>query len=781
MKPIGRDSQSTEFLMNIPGNLPKRILSLLEQGNRKEHEQLSALRLECEKFIEHLIVLANITEEDLQNCKSVGDKIRLLDSNNINLLKEGTNYYLNFWYGMGCIGSHHKGISDAKHIRLGHHVDMCHNAMISVLHWYLQEFPPLSQKKSFKEESKKTLDEFKPTDFEGFVNPSKKGMDRILEQNSLVVIHGPSWIGKTSLSCFNLHKLVNTGFLPIIFHERNLISPSILLGEGLNSPNEIQRLSLKDKAGILHKEIVTSIFRGDSCAILFDDPFGHRYFRPHSSPLSYLRISDWVKLSQKDTSLGSIKIILNTPTQFWEAVQNLKDESISPILKENLEWILHPSNSQVSIQKLSLKDYLPEEVMLVGKNVAASLNCKWLRKPEICELLADSIAASCDSFDTLRLFCLETQDSVDEEKILNSAEKYFEKSSELNYKINNLEEDLQVVLVIVYLSEVFEQLSRDYLYSKSNFNKFCDHLKVGSIVSKINLQEKLRKELDYWISFESSADDGNARFPKFRHPDIRASLEVFVREENGNKLASSLLANSDFVHCFSQRTPSIMRWESIYLLCYFAHLLDQETCQSIHDKWFSLPKTEFDFEQTLWAISDNWINIKNSCLEGFSIGALKRIQNDFPSSRRKFIWEILNNWTAMPEDIRELVIRLNGEDKGKEKEITSKVMPAHLISFLGAVLCNYQTLTSHLNKVDSKSTRMCLDFANDFIKELSRVKNLEVAQYTSFEDDRVFENRGVNYSGREVLLRIRKMGVDYGGLAEDEQMVRNIDAVVGAK
>lgn len=452
------DHQFTDFLDNIPGNFSRRVLSLIDKGDRKDHEQLYALRLEFERFTNHLAILANVPEADWQGQGSVKNKIQFLAGNKIGILKEGVEYYLSFWYGMGCIGSHSGGISEEKHIRLAHHVDMCLKAMLTVMYWYIQEYPPLSQKEEFKEKSNQSFEDFKPADIDGFVNPSSKGIKETIQEYDVVMIHGPSWIGKTSLSCFALTELVGKGYLPIVFHERNLISPSIVFDVNTEVfGSSIQRLSLREKAGALHKEIVASIFRGDSCAVLFDDPFGHRNFRPHSSPLSYLRILDWVKLSQRDTSLGNVKIILNTPTIFWDSANILRDENTSPILRENLEWLLSSSSKRVTIQKLSLKDYASEELVLVVKNVGLSLHCKWAQDVDICSLIAESIKEGCDSFDTLRLFCLDTRDSVNEDKILDSAERYFEKSLELKHEIDSLDEDLQVFLVMVYIGEAFEQ------------------------------------------------------------------------------------------------------------------------------------------------------------------------------------------------------------------------------------------------------------------------------------------------------------------------------------
>jgi hypothetical protein len=768
--------RSADFLSDIPGNLSRRVKSLLDKGSRENHEQLYALRLEFERFISHLAVLANIPEQEWQG-QSVKNKIQFLSGNKAGILKEGIEHYLSFWYGMGCIGSHSGSISEEKHISLAHHVDMCLQAMLTVLYWYIQEYPPLSQKEEFKEKSVVSLEEFKPADIDNFVNPSSKKINETIEQNDVLLIHGPSWIGKTSLSCFALSKLVSEGYLPVIFHERNLISPSILFDEfslGFNS--SIQRVSLRDKAGALHKEIVSSIFRGDSCAILFDDPFGHRNFRPHSSPLSYIRMLDWVKLSQKDTSLGSIKIILNSPTIFWNAAKTLKDENTSPIFRENLEWLLGNSNQKVIIQQLSLFDYNADELSSVVRNVGLSLNCKWAQELYICDLVADSIRQSCNSFETLRLFCLDTQTSCEEDIILDSAEKYFEKSIELNYEISSLEKDLQIFLVMVYIGEAFEQLSRDYLYSKSTFSELFHHMNIGDSLMNLMSQASSKRSLDYWVSLDPNSYDSAGIFPKFRHPDIRISLEIFVREGPGKKIACELLLNSDFYKCFSYETKSIMRWESIYILCYFAELLDQEACQTIHDEWFSIPKAEFDYTQTLWAISDNWLNIKGSSLEAFAIIALKRIQNELPAARRSFIWEIINNWVYMPEEIRCLVLNLNGEEK--RGQLKAKVVEWHLISFLGAVFCNYQTLVSYARQFNSESTRVCLDFANDFVRELSKVNNLNSPQYKSFEDDRVFSNRGANYTGKEVLMRVRRIGLNYGGIAEDEQVIKNIDSIL---
>jgi hypothetical protein len=771
------NNRCTESLAQVPGNLPRKISSLLVSEGKNEAQHLYELRLEFERFIHHLSVLANITKKEWDDQGAIKNKIQLLASNKVDLLKEGVEHYLNLWYGLGCIGAHIRGAKDERYISLRHHVDMCLKSMLTVMDWYVQEFPPLSQNKLFIETSRRSLEDFNPTSLQNFVKPTGKSLVKILENHELVVIHGPSWIGKTSLSCFSLSNLVEDGALPVVFHERNLISPSSMLGKSLGFPDQsIKRLSLKDKSGILHEQIVTGIFRGDSFAILFDDPFGHRNFKPYNSPLAYLRISDWVKLAREHTSLGAVKVIISTPSNFWDAVKNIKDDELPPIFRENLAWILDISNNQVTIQELTLNDYSQEDLELVVENVAKSLHCKWLRIPDICSLLAGSISETCKSFDILKLFCLETQNSTDEDEILNAAEKYFEKSPELSYKINDLTEELKVFLVTVYLSEAFEELSKDYIYTRSSFKDFCNYLKVFSTISSIISDEKLRKELDYWVNFESEANTALESFPKFRHPDIRAAIEIFVRQENGKNIAVKLLKASDFTRCFTEEVQAVMRWESTYVLCHCAHLLDQEICETINDEWFLKSKAEFDFNHTLWALSDNWLNIKGSFLESFAIGALKRIQHDFPASRRNFIWEVLNNWTYMPEDIRYLVIKLNAEERAGK--ITSKISDYHLISFLGGVFCNYRTLTAYLDKVDSESTRLCLDFANNFVQEISKEKNFKTPQYKPFEDDRVFSNRGATYSGKDILVKLRKIGLDYGGLKESEQLIRNIEAVL---
>ena len=769
------DTSFTDILDNIPGGFSQRISYLIDSETRKDYKQLNALRGELERFIKHLAVLGNISEEDWRSQNSVKNKIQVLAGNKVGILKEGMEHYLTFWYGLGCVGSHSKGISEERYISSKKHVDMCVQAMSTVFLWYIQEYPPLSQKESFIQRSIEALETFNPVSSNSFVNPSNKNISEILKQNDLAVIHGPSWVGKTSLSCFAISELTNERYLPIIFHERNLVSPSLLFEEASGSHRaDIQRVALRDKAGTLHKEIVTSIFRGDSCAILFDDPFGHRYFRPHSSPLSYLRISDWIKLADKDTSLGSIKIIVNTPTKFWNAaIEALTDRTLSPIFKENIEWIRNASNNRSTIQKLSLKDYCPEDLVSVIKNAGLSFNCKWADNLEICDLISGSIQESCDSFDTLRLFCLATKNSTNEDYLVESAEKYFEKSIELGCQISNLEDRLRRFLIVVYIGEAFEQLSRDYLYSKSNFSGLCKHLRMSPDFLDFIVREDTLSELNYWVSFDSDFAENRSSFPRFRHPDIRTSVEVFVREAKGKETVSNLILNSDFVACFSESTASIMRWESIYVLCYFAFFLDQQTCQLIHDEWLSVRKTEFDYSHTLWSISDNWISIKDSSLEAFAIVVLQRICREFHSSRRDYIWEIVNNWAHMPEKLRLSVLWLNAsEEKVNLKPI---VVDWHLISFLGAVFCNYQTISSFASLSNSKATKLCLDFVNDLVREISQAKNLKTPQYKSYEDDRVFNNRGANYSGREVLLRVSKLGLDFGGVTEKEQIIRNIN------
>jgi hypothetical protein len=534
-------------------------------------------------------------------------------------------------------------------------------------------------------------------------------------------------------------------------------------------------LLLSDKSGALHREIVTSIFRGDSYVILFDDPFGHRQFSLSKSPLSYLRVSDWINLAKSHTSLGRLKVIINTPTRFLNELEKIPYEELSPVLRDNLEFLRNPRKNSIAVESLDLKDYSKSDLSLIVSNVSSELGSNWAGEKDVCELLATIISDSCSSFETLRLFCLESSKLVPtSDEFIESASHYLERSSELTRRIEDADSQIQSFIMAVVVGEAFEQLSRDYLYSKIYFSELCKHLKIPNLL----LEDDYFQELSYWINFEFSQNNQTEGFPKFRHPDLRAEVETFLTVSAGKRMLSDIIANSAFLDVFSNSLDplNIMRWESIYFVCRFAGFLDENICQHIYDNWLRISQAAFDYQNTLWAISDNWLYIKETLFESRAIAALQRIQHEKYSLRRSYIWEIMNNWAYMNEKIRMTILELNGQEK--HGILGPKVKDEHLLSFLGAALSNYKTVSDLARNCESEASRQCLDFINEFIRQLSESKNTDTPKYKSYEDDRVFGDRGASFSGKDVLTKICQIGLDSGGLDENFQIVRNIYNVI---
>ena len=768
-----------EFLNELPGSLVERLKPCFkdEDTTNEYGSKLHSLRVEFERFLYHLAVLEKIKDSEWQNLGSINSKIQYLSGNKVNLLKEGMEHYLTFWYGLGCLGSHFHPMASVNHVSLKHHFEMCRSAMMTVISWYVKEFPRLSQKIEFRKKLWSELNKFRPISTQQVVKPSSKNINKLIDKNDVLWLHGPSWIGKTSLSCSIVNQFCEEGYIPIVFHESNLLNPSLFYEEDRSESLEIRRLLLSEKAGVLHKEIVTSVFHGDSYIILFDDPFGHRQFRLSRSPLSYLRVSDWIKLARSHDSLGRIKIIINTPTRFLEELKTIPSEDFTPILRENIEFLLYQKSDFITIESLDLKDYNKIDLSLIVSNVSTELGAKWSKEQEICEFLADIISDSCSSFETLRLFCLESSnlDPISEvDEFVENTVRYLEHSSRLTRRIEDADLQTQLFIIAIVVGEAFEQLSRDYLYSEISFSQLCEYLKIPNLL----LEDCCIQELSYWINFEFSQNNQIDNFPKFRHPDLRAEVETFLTVSTGKNMMSQIIASSAYLNVFfhSEDKSNIMRWESIYFICRFSSFLDNTICQYIDERWFTTNKAAFDYQNTLWAISDNWSYIRETLFEPYALRALQRIQREQHSLRRIFIWEIMNNWAYMNEKIRNLILELNGEEKRGALE--PKIKDDHLLSFLGAVLSNYRTVSDLATNYDSEASKMCLDFINEFIRQLSDIKNINTPKYKSYEDDRVFGDRGVSFTGRDVLVRIRKLGLDSGGLDNNSQIVSNINNAI---
>ncbi|WP_230968592.1 hypothetical protein [Nostoc sp. WHI] len=114
--------------------------------------------------------------------------------------------------------------------------------------------------------------------------------------------------------------------------------------------------------------------------------------------------------------------------------------------------MLQATNSSLTRISLNINDYSFKDLTTIVSNISASLGCKWSNDPDICELFAQIVEQSCNSFDTLRLFCLESRDmEVNDKKLLDLADSYLERSLELFQEIQELDQDIKFLLIAVII------------------------------------------------------------------------------------------------------------------------------------------------------------------------------------------------------------------------------------------------------------------------------------------------------------------------------------------
>lgn len=404
---------------------------------------------------------------------------------------------------------------------------------------------------------------------------------------------------------------------------------------------------------------------------------------------------------------------------------------------------------------------------------------KWLTLDQgdlIHDLIVEAIRNNdgFDSFDRLRLLLRSMKDEEDIDRLLDAIHRHAEMSQESVDVIKSLPMEVQNILIMTFLGESFVQMAKDYLCLIPNFHEFCHFFGIDDIPRLI----EGFSEIDYWIVYDRN------QFPKFCHPDIRWHVETFVHEENVRERIEVMILDSQFINCFINMNGSIARWQSMYFLCHFSKFLCSKSCDIINKHWLTIPSTEFDYKQTLWAISDNWQEIQDSPFESFAVSALKRIQHEHYEGRRDFIWEIVNNWEFMPEDIRMLVIDLNSEKKSSKQSSNGEIRETikfqkndhHFISFLASIMSRYSAIEKYYESHrDSKSTEFCLEFVNEAISMLE--KDVLDFKFLSHGDDRVFNNIK-KYNGLDVLKKIKMESIKSGGLKESDQTTKNIDRII---
>ena len=397
------DKSLPPFLEHAPSALRARFESFyVSSDETSARQRIRDLRLLNEEIMHHLATAYRIEEMGFDKRKDI-----LLSQQ---ILSQEISPYLDLWWRISCLASHYQ--KTELLLPWQHHLESCTNAAENVLRWYIENFPVFSIDENEMRRAKSDLSSICADDIESLIEPSSLSINDRMTENCIFLTGSP-WIGKTSLVSVSAKNYIDCGYILLPFHEH--ASPSEI--SYVVTKNESEKKALHGPLGAqIHQIIATRLFYGNSFVLLFDDPFGHRYFRK-SSILSRLDIDALLKLNQREGCLGHLVVLVTSPSELFEEAMRKHGQDQNTVLGKNLHLLRKVRH------ELSVDDYAKVDLYNIVTRMAETAKTDWAHRTDVRELVADEVALY-GSFESLKIFCQYTKD-IDDIGIIEYADSFF--------------------------------------------------------------------------------------------------------------------------------------------------------------------------------------------------------------------------------------------------------------------------------------------------------------------------------------------------------------------
>lgn len=749
-----------KIIDKFPKGLADVVNPLIYRNDDAPKVILGRLRELCERLIVHLYINPDTKIKGINpDIRTKGISNTLKDLEKLKVVPYDITPYLRFWYDLGSLGVHYQPSEEI----IGPwslHLESCRQAALIVFEWYIREFPPIERTENSIRNYKKDLKKILGISLPDVILPEQLNLYEFMNKNDILVLHGSPWVGKTSIASFLSNNLIDNGYNLLAFHENSIVSNldlyKIKIGEG-------ERQNLNSLAGVLNKIISSNLFNGEHFVIYLDDPFGHRRFKQFN-PLTRLRIFKWLKLSQQEESLGKLKIIITTHTEFLNKALDSSTWDLG-IISENIE-ILNKSNNQIN---LSLDKYTQKELVKIVNNTAKFFTCSWHNDLHICEFISSILQDTHGSFEALRDYCRSTKDLLDQGNHADKAFIYFQKNRSVKDLINNSNEEIQRFLCSVLIGESLIFLHREYAFQSTiDFMEICSVAGINNFynISKENI------EFSEWVTDDSAFTMSTSKVPTFKHPDIRSSVEEWAKN-NASEIVSHIIEklcrwNNDVIE------SNLASWESIHISLRFSQFLSQDIVDKIERHVFTRQKAHLDVRTIIWAITGNWYFIHKSKIEPNCMRFLKRVEKEIKEFIRPLIWDIADNWQELTSEPRSLMLKFVGKEKNNE--LIPYPSGDNIMTFLAAIFFNYTFIFNSASSGCDISNQ-CLEFLEHFVTK-SLLKQLDKPVFSSRRGDVIYETPHVSYTGKEILNNLLSLAKHRGAIDDSSPISQEIRKLI---
>lgn len=735
-----------QTLSRLPTGIRSSLAHLFDNVNGDEaRNRLNRLRRVLEQLVAHLCVGKGIVEEGFSRRVS---KLASIDS-----IPRDVHAYMDAWWSVGSFGSHFQPQAHQT-MDWGRHLAFCQLAASAVLDWFLATHPPIELTPILIEESCRCVGLMTDSAQDAIVWPVSPDLLNRFDDHDSIFLHGGPWLGKTTLGVGLALRAIRNGFVPIVFHERTVVTPMELYGISLRSPNNLSSL-----AGWLNEFVPAKLFTGTSFVVFLDDPFGHRRLIT-ATPLNRLHINAWLELARNPECLGKIQIVITSPTSLTRSVQSSAASPKDPIGSRNLQLL--EGNRAI---ELTIDCYSESQLAQVVRATAFRFGALWASRQDICNLVSNEMKEQHAHFAALRDFCVETR-SLGDDALIEKTISHFRRRQNISGLVDCVRYENQGYLLLVIICEELLTAYREHAASpRHTYGQLSEYLKISIASNEVLTAPEL--DLMSWIGLEAVAGLGVSELPTFRHPEIAAGVRDWVRTKRPFAIGELLvkLAASD-----EEDEGFLSRWELTHLTCQLAEFIDTNAAATLARILFSGTGGRFDPPTIIEALILGWEKIAGNPIEPHALIAIKRLINEARPFTRPLIHAIVDNWREVSEEIRRIPAGLNSKQVGAA-ESRPEANSENVLTFIASVAANYNMIVDCARR-DSGASQECLEYFEAFVTTLTKMHDKPV--WPSRVGDGLFNDASLRPLGRRVLEELVAIGKKRGAWDEDSPIVSQI-------
>jgi hypothetical protein len=386
---------------------------------------------------------------------------------------------------------------------------------------------------------------------------------------------------------------------------------------------------------------------------------------------------------------------------------------------------------------------------------------------DYCEMVADTLRRESLSFDALHVLCRDLK-QASEDDFLNAVCE-LAASASVQQEIEKAQPTEKTQLCAAYVGEALVELYRDFGFQTPlSFEHICQ---TAVVDSSVHVGET-SKPLSEWLLADRVSTQNLSHFPVYAHPEVRAAVEVLAETKMAPTVHQILLNLGGISNDYSGVT--LARWEATHLACRLACFLDESDASFVNMEFFQRAQARGgDPRNVLWAIIGNWHFIRSTLLEKCALGFIKTLPHNFKPLIRCYIWEAVQNWTHICNELRLQVLFLTGS--GNEiSELRPNFDDKNTLTFMAAGVSHYGAI-QECARYGCEISEKYLEFMNVFVHQIA--KDTKKGYFASRRGDGLFDSPGSQFSANQVLQKLLDVGFRSGSLSDSHPFTSHVKSL----